>query len=131
MAKHLEELSILELANDVHDWITDEADAEELQSFIAEWRGIPISAVTVDTRADEIEIRPAEPVCYPTPEKALALIEALRGLFAQITGPVMVHGNGCGRDGTKTGLSGEEFEALRTRRIDAARIALRDVGIEV
>jgi len=53
-----------------------------------------------------------------------ALVSALSDLLAQITGPAMVHGNGCGNDGKKTGLSGEEFSALRKARIDAASSAL-------
>jgi hypothetical protein len=53
-----------------------------------------------------------------------ALLEACEGLLAQVTGPVMVHGDGRGRDGVKDGLSGDEFRALRDARIDAARAAL-------
>ncbi len=51
-------------------------------------------------------------------------LEALRGLLAQIEGPAMVHGDGRGNDGRKTGLSGDEFRALRDKRIAAARAVL-------
>jgi len=120
---------VSDFALGVCGWIEDQADVDELRSFVAEWRGVPIGAVTIE--GDCIEIAAAEPVTYPTPKEALALIASLQGLFAQIMGPVMVHGNGCGRYGTKIGLSQEEFEALRTQRIDAAREALRSVGAEV
>lgn len=46
---------------------------------------------------------------------------ALAGCLAQITGPAIVHGDGRGNDGRKTGLSGAEFNALRAERIAAAR----------
>lgn len=54
------------------------------------------------------------------------LLAALEGLLAQLDGPVMVHGDGRGRDGTKTGLSGEEFNQLRKSRIEAARAAIKN-----
>jgi hypothetical protein len=52
------------------------------------------------------------------------LLAALEGLLAQSEGPAMVYGDGRGNDGTKTGLSHEEFNALRKNRIDAARAAI-------
>lgn len=52
------------------------------------------------------------------------LYAALEGCLAQLLGPAQVYGNGCGNDGTKTGLSGEEFNALQKSRIEAARAAL-------
>ena len=52
------------------------------------------------------------------------LLAALDGVLAQLLGPAMVHGNGIGNSGKKDGLSGEEFQALRTARIEAARAAI-------
>ena len=52
------------------------------------------------------------------------LIAALKGALAQLTGPAMVHGDGRGNDGKKTGLSHGEFCALQAQRIEAARAAL-------
>ena len=49
---------------------------------------------------------------------------ALRGLLDQVTGPIMVYGDGRGRDGTKIGLSDWEFLALKDKRIAKARAAL-------
>jgi hypothetical protein len=120
MAKHLEELSTLEFANEVRDWILEEADADELQSMVAEWRGIPIDAVTVDTRADEIEIRPAEPVIYPTPEKALALIEVLRQIV-----------DGASAVELDPDCGDYARAEIDHRQLTAAREALRNVGVEV
>lgn len=54
--------------------------------------------------------------------------EALRGLLAQLEGPVMVHGDGIGNDGTKTGLSGEEFDALCKSRVAKARAVLTQLS---
>ena len=60
------------------------------------------------------------------PEKTIPeLLAALRGLLAQAEGPAMVYGDGRGNDGTKTGLSHEEFCALRQSRVEAARAAIR------
>ncbi len=52
------------------------------------------------------------------------MAEVVAGLLAQEEGPAQVFGNGCGNDGTKTGLSGEEFNALRDSRLKAARAVL-------
>lgn len=52
------------------------------------------------------------------------LLAALEGALAQLTGPVMVHGNGIGANGRKTGLSGEEFKALREQRLELIRAAI-------
>jgi hypothetical protein len=56
------------------------------------------------------------------------MVEALNGLLAEATGPAMVYGDGRGNDGTKTGLSHQEFNAQRKARIDAARSALALAG---
>lgn len=52
------------------------------------------------------------------------MYEALKGLLAQQEGPAMVWGDGRGNDGTKTGLSHEEFNQLLKKRIDNARAAI-------
>lgn len=52
------------------------------------------------------------------------LLAALEGVLSQMTGPVQVLGDGKGRDGTKTGLSGKEFDDLKAARIAAARTAI-------
>lgn len=52
------------------------------------------------------------------------LLAALGELLDQATGPAAVYGNGIGNDGQKTGLSHWEFNALRDKRIAAARAAI-------
>jgi len=52
------------------------------------------------------------------------LLEALRELLAQAEGPAMIYGDGIGNSGVKDGLSHEEFNALRSRRLEAARAAI-------
>ena len=52
------------------------------------------------------------------------LLGACEGLLSQLEGAAMVCGNGCGNDGKKTGLSQQEFVALRNSRLDAARTAI-------
>lgn len=52
------------------------------------------------------------------------LLAALEALLDQVTGPAQVFGNGCGSDGKKTGLSGQEFNARTDSRIDQARAAI-------
>ena len=52
------------------------------------------------------------------------LLAALQGLLEQATGPAAIYGDGCGRDGTKTGLSHQEFNQLRDDRINQARAAI-------
>lgn len=49
------------------------------------------------------------------------LLAALVGCLAQLLGPALVHGDGRGNDGRKTGLSGQEFSRLKAKRIAAAR----------
>jgi hypothetical protein len=67
------------------------------------------------------------PICKLDVAKAAPkLLAAIEGLLAEATGPAMVYGDGRGMDGTKTGLSHEEFNAQRKRRIEAARSALSD-----
>ena len=61
---------------------------------------------------------------------ALVVVEAdllslgAEDLLEQVTGPAMVYGDGRGNDGTKTGLSHQEFNALLKNRIAAARTAI-------
>jgi len=52
------------------------------------------------------------------------LLEALRELLAQAEGPAMIYGNGIGSSGVKDGLSHQEFNALTSKRLAAARAAL-------
>jgi hypothetical protein len=52
------------------------------------------------------------------------LLKACEDLLEQVTGPAMVYGDGRGNDGTKTGLSHQEFNALLKNRIAAARTAI-------
>lgn len=60
----------------------------------------------------------------PAFSAAPAMLTALEGLLAQLEGPAMVYGNGIGNDGTKSGLSHEEFNALLDSRIAQARDAI-------
>lgn len=59
---------------------------------------------------------------------APSLLAALKGLLAQLEGPVMIHGNGIGNSGIKDGLSGDEFQALKRARLEAARAAIESAG---
>lgn len=52
------------------------------------------------------------------------LLAALKDLLEQTTGPAQVYGDGIGNDGTKTGLTHWEFNALRDERISNARKAI-------
>jgi hypothetical protein len=52
------------------------------------------------------------------------LLGALEGALAQLTGPAQMYGDGIGNNGKKTGLSAEEFNALRDSRLEAARAAI-------
>lgn len=56
------------------------------------------------------------------------LVDALKDLLAQQEGPAGVWGDGRGRDGKKTGLSGQEFNALRDKRIKTARAVLKEAN---
>ena len=55
---------------------------------------------------------------------APVLLKAIKGLLEQVNGPVGVWGDGRGIDGKKTGLSSQEFDALRKSRIAAAQVAI-------
>lgn len=52
------------------------------------------------------------------------LLAALQDCLAQLEGPIEVYGDGCGNDGKKTGLSGDEFNKLKAKRLALAREAI-------
>lgn len=81
--------------------------------------GRTVATVLVPERMPD-EARANARLIAAAPELLAALSECL----AQLTGPAGVWGDGRGNDGKKTGLSGDEFNALRDSRIEKARAAI-------
>jgi hypothetical protein len=122
MAVHTETLSIIKLAHDVADWLMDEADGDDIEEFVSDWRGVPRSTVSCDVGADEVIIKPTSEAERTRARGARFHAEELANAMADLFKHcAMIH-----KYGGEASNAQEAGVAVKT-----ARELLHNLGIEV